>query len=236
MQELLTGWGRAYFTEPILIIILFITLIVAIKENRRSKMLTPLPFYIISLILVFISGAASTLSKYANYHYALFSGLATYIDYIFTSIEMIIFSSFFYKLLDNRIIKKFIIVSNVLFCFYFIYMLVKDPEFYKEISEITQSKVYTVEGIILLIICLFYFIELFKKIPYQSLNREPVFWISAGLLFFLACTLPFSLLEVYIQTKLPDQISTSYSIFYVFYILFSLMIIKAYLCKPEKMT
>ena len=184
--------------------------------------------------MVFISAATRSLTPKAKYHYSFFYGLADYIDYSFTLIEMVTFSIFFYQLITKIIVKKLIIISNIFFSLFFIYMLTIDPGFYASISETTQSRVYTAEGVILLMICLFYFIDFFKKPPNLNLNNEPVFWVSTGLLFFLTCTLPYSLLENYIRKKFPDLILTSYSIFYIFYILLFLMIIRAYLCKPEK--
>ena len=125
---------------------------------------------------------------------------------------------------------------HVSFIFFFILMAITDKDFYVHITEATQATVYTVESLILLSLCSYYFIELFKRTPVISLKNEPVFWVSIGLFFFMSCTLPYSLLENTIRKNYPDSfLATMYSIFHVFYALLFLMIIRAYLCKVEKM-
>lgn len=116
----------------------------------------------------------------------------------------------------------------------FLYMALVDKEFYQNISENTQSKVYTVEAVILLLLCSFYYFELFRKKPSVNLKNEPAFWISTGLLFFMACTLPFSFLDNYIAYYYPHLHRVLYPIFDVFYILLFAMLIKACLCRPVK--
>jgi len=229
MQNLITIWEKSYYTEPLLMLVLSIALIIAIQKRKKYKILNRMPVYMISLLMVFISGAASDV----KYHSKLFLGLSEYLDYGFTFVEMVTFSLFYYQLIGNIIVKKLIILSNIFFCLFFIYMFFMDKGFYHNLSQVIQSEVYTIEAIILLMICLFYFIEMFKKLPYLNLKNEPVFWISTGLLFFLACTLPYSLLEGHLRRTFQRSYPL-YSIFYIFYIILFLMIIRAYLCKPAK--
>jgi len=234
MQKLLAEWRNAFYTEPILLLVLIFTLAIAIKKNQTNKLLRPIPFYIGSLILVYLSGAVLNLTHQQNFHDDFFRGLTTWIDYSFTLVEMITFSIFFYQLITNPAVKRFIILSNIIFCLFFAYSFLYSPELYKRIFEKTQSTVYAVEATFLLTICICYFAELFKTLPFLHLNREPVFWVSTGLMFFLACTLSFSLLENLIRRILPAFIISSYSLLYIFYIVLSLMIVRAYLCKPAK--
>ncbi len=234
MESLLEIWEKSFYTEPLLLLVLCSALIISIQKRKKHKMLNQIPIYIVSLLIVFISGAAYNVSLDAKYHSTFFLGLCDYIDYSFTFVEMVIFSLFYYQMIQSLIVKRLIIFSNVIFVPFFLYMLSKDQKFYHAISENTQSKVYTVEGMILLMVCLFYFIEMFKKPSYLNLKNEPAFWISTGVLYFFACTLPYSILEIHIRKNFPDFILSSYGIFYIFYTLLFLMIIRAYLCKPEK--
>jgi len=199
------------------------------KNRKKYKILKHIPLYIASLIMVYIG---NTLTNFA----LNFMGIASYLDYFFTLIEILIFSDFYLQLIKNPLSKKLVVILNVFFGIFFIYMMFNDKRFSFGISDSTQSKVYTIEGAILLIVCLFYFLELFKKPHNLNLKNEPVFWISTGLLLFFTCTLPFSVLENYMSQNYPEFNIPLYSIFYVFYILLFLMIIRAYLCKPKKTT
>ncbi len=232
MQNLIEFWKDYYYIEPILDIVLCVTLIISLKKRKKFNNLYYIPLYILSLLLVCIFNALHSLS-YAYHLQGLFRGFADYLDYIFTLTELIIFSHFYYNLTNNTTIKKLIVPINLGVFTFFVSLFITDKEFYKSISEKTQNVTYTTEGVILLLLCLSYFIELFKKPPILKLKNEPAFWVSTGLLFFLACTLPFSLLENYIREQHSNLLFWTYPIFYIFYILLFLMIIRAYLCKQK---
>jgi len=228
MEELVHKLARQYYTDLILIGILLTSTFVSIEKRKKFKILKYFPAYIISLLLLCVFYEICDLTSLSNY----FLPILHYGDYFFTLLELIIFSHFYYQLINNKIFKKSILILNVLFSFFFIFMGLIDKEFYQSISESTQSKVYTIEGVILLLICSFYFFELFQKMPIVNLRNEPAFWISTGLLFFMVCTLPFSLLENYIENYYRQFSFVLYPIFYIFYILLFTTIIRAYLCKP----
>jgi len=234
MQALFKYWEEQFYTVILRDITLLITLLVAFKNRKKFKILRFIPFYTFFFLLVSFSVASAAIGKSLNFHPNFLSGLEDYIDYSFTLVEMIIFSHFYYQMSNRKALKKIIFITSVIFSLFFVYMATRDEAFSTGISRSTQSIVYTVEGIILLMICCYYFIDLFRKMPFVDLKNEPVFWISSGLLFFMACTLPYSLLENYIASSYPATWLTSYSIFHVFYILLFLMIIRAYLCKPQK--
>ena len=235
MQHIIRDWQNQFYTSALLIIVLIIVIRTSIKHRKKFILLRYFPIYAAALLLDFVFLDLYYFAKDANYHRDFFAALSSYIDYFFTLLELIIFSHFYYQVINNRIIKKLIFIFNILFILFFIYMATKDNYFYKDISEATQSIVYTVESIVLLFLCSFYFIELFKRLPLMDLKNEPAFWVSTGVFFFMACTLPYSLLENHIRKNYPNSVMTSYSIFHVFYILLFVIIIRAYLCRPGKM-
>lgn len=234
MEKLISRWQTENYTEPILYFVLSISLIVALKNSKKHEILKYFPLYISSLLIVCLTNELNNLTYDSNRQIKYFSGVANYLDYSFTFLEMIVFSHFFYRTTKSNIERRIIIFLNTCFLVYFAYMPFTDAKFYHSISEITQSKVYTIEGAILLLICLFHFIEIFKELPTINLKNEPIFWVSTGLLFFLICTLPYSVLENYIDKHYGGVGSSLYSLFYIFYIVLFLMIIRAYLCKPKK--
>jgi len=183
--------------------------------------------------MAYILGSAKYLFHDSKIYSYFFSGLAAYTDYFLAFIELIVFSNFYYQIVGNPKLKTSIVIANLIFTFYFIYKLFSDKKFPISISEKTQAEVYTVEATILLPICFFYFVEIFKKNPDLNLKNEPAFWLSTGLGFFLTCTLPYSFLENYFRKNNVDLLNTSYTIFYVFYIVMPLKIIKTILCKPK---
>jgi len=223
-------WERQYCLEPLLVFVLCIALLISLKQRKKYKILRWMPIYIVSLMVVYASG-----SFIDKKQHPFFLRICEYIDYAFTTIELVIFSIFYYQFIANLIVKRLIIFLNIGFCLFSFYLFFSENGFYRSPSQTIKSTVYTVEGVILLAISLYYFIELFKKPFNLNLKNDPVFWISAGVFFFFACTLPYSLLENFINRNYYELFDPFYSIFYIFYILLFLMIIRAYLCKPEKM-
>ena len=235
MQHIIKALEDQFYTPAFRIVGLILVLIVSLKHRKKFIPLKYFPFYATTLLLDDVFFYWYHIAEEANYHGDFFWGLSSYLDYLFTFVELIFFSHFYYHLSYTQIIKKLILVFNVFFGLFFVYMAIKDKYFYEGVSGVTQSIVYTVESIILLFLCSFYFIDLFKKLPVVNLKNEPGFWVSTGLMFFMACTLPYSLLQNKIMKNYPYSFfSTSYSIFDVFYVLLFLMIIRAYLCKPVK--
>jgi len=225
-----TSFEDQFYTDIILQCALFATIVVSIKHKNKFRILKNFPVYSGSFLVVMIINRLCTNNHIPN----LLFPLSTFLDYFFTLLELIIFSNFYHQLIKNHTVKRLIIVSNLLFVLFFIFMGVRDKNFYHQgISEKTQSIVYTVEGIILLFLCSFYYFELFKRLHVINLKNEPVFWVSTGLFFFVTCTLPYSLLENYIDKYYPNYSFMLYSLFYLFYILLFIMIMRAYLCKLE---
>ncbi len=188
-----------------------------------------MPFYITILLIILIFSNFLEIKKASyllKYH--------TYLDYFFTLAELLLFSNFFYLTLNNRIIKKIIVYIVLFFSAIFLYFLFRDLLFHKKMSISIKSSLYTIEALLLTIPCFYYFVELFNTPPTLSLKNEYSFWVSTGLLFFLIGTLPFSILEN--QLLKIDLILTKqlYSIFFIFYDILFIMIIKAYLCKPTE--
>lgn len=233
MIELANKWARSFYTESVLLIVLLISLLVALRNRKRHTILSNVEFYITGLLFVYLSSYLEFFGiKEQELPYKI--SYSFYLDYLFTLLEFVIFFDFFTTILKTQKVTKLFIIIKGLFIAYFFVELFFDYQFPQKVSEYTQARVYTVEAIILLIPCILYFVEIFRTLPYLKLTDQPSFWITTGLFFFLICTLPYSLLENYLRKYYHDIMMQLYSIFYLFYILFFVMIIRAYLCKPVK--
>ena len=234
MKHIYQHWKECFFTELLLVVVILIALCIALLNRKKHRALRYFPYYFICLLAVFVSLYVNIYSRkiYAfsltrfNFHH--------YIDYFSTLVELVVFVHFFTIVIENKLFKK---VSYSLVLFFTIYYLIElylDKRFIRSISETTQARVYTIESLILLLPCFFYFYELFKKPPILNLRQEPSFWIASGLSFFVTCTLPYSLLENYLRQNYLYLMTALYSVFYIFYILLFLMIIKAYTCRQKE--
>jgi len=93
-------------------------------------------------------------------------------------------------------------------------------------------KVYILESVIILIPCLFYFYEKFKKNAVPVLLQEPSFWVAFGFLLYFSCTLPFFLMESLFKETVHFG-ETSF-INYAGYGTLFLLVTKAFLCKKRQ--
>lgn len=233
MKEIYQHWKDCFFTETLLVGVLIMALIISVRNRKKHTILRFFPLYTTCLLSVFISVYIAIYStKIYSYSVTTFNFI-NYIDYLFILIELGILIHFFLSIVDSRVIKKILVFITLIFIPYYFIELCCDKYFPRSISETTQSRVYTIESLILLFPCFVYFYELFKKPPTLNLKTEPSFWIVTGWSFFATCTLPYSLLENYLRKSHSNLMTELYSVFYIFYILLFIMIIKAYSCKKE---
>lgn len=234
MKEIYQHWKDCFFTETLLVVVLVTAMVISVRNRKKHRSLKFFPIYFGCLLIVFLSLYANICSEEVIIYSLTKFNFHHYIDYFSTLIELLIFVHFFTFVIESQRFKNILIIITALFVFYYFVELYFDKRFSRSISETTQSRVYTIESLILLIPCFVYFYELFKRPPTLNLKQEPSFWIVSGLSFFVTCTLPYSLLENYLRENYLYLMTTLYSVFYIFYILLLLMIIKAYTCNPRK--
>lgn len=233
MRKLFEHWKSCFFTELLLVVLLFIALCVALRNRRRYEVLKYFPLYIISLIILYLSIYISLLSPNLLSYITTTFNFINYLDYISILVELFVFTHFFRLVIVSKRMKMTLVLLILFFIPYFLFELYNDRYFPRSISETIQSRVYTVEAVLLLIPCVFYFYELFKRPAVLNLKNEPSFWVVTGWSFFAMCTLPYSLLENYLRNIQSTLMTQLYSVFYIFYILLFIMIIRAYSCKKK---
>lgn len=217
MHEQPKRWEEQFYMEPLPAIILCATLWIALKNRNKYKILKYIPVYIISFSPAINSIISGYIGHSDRHNSEFFFDIS---DYFLALVELIIFSHFFYQLINSYYIKKLLIFLNISFTAFFLQLRFSDKKFYQQISNDTESTVYTIEGAILLLLRIFNFAKLFKKIPLMALKKQPPFLASIALLFFLTRTLPYYILETHFTQNHSDFFVRLYSIFYIFYIIF----------------
>ena len=53
MEEIIKQIGKQYYTDPILISVLLISIFVSLKNRKKFKILTYFPVYIVSLLIAY---------------------------------------------------------------------------------------------------------------------------------------------------------------------------------------
>jgi len=77
-------------------------------------------------------------------------------------------------------------------------------------------------NVVMIMLCCLYFVDLFKKEEETVLRKDPMFWISTGLLFFNLGELPYTIFMDYLIAHRHDQramlfISLNSNLIYILY-------------------
>ena len=221
---------QTFFSPLIATLVALLGFIISLK--RKNKRFKYFPFYFGLYFLVNVLWHIGPILS--NPYNKINRSIADYLDHFFTFLEFFIFLNYMNENTQNNFIRKSYKYLMLIFSLTFFYATIRDIIIYKQMTRETRNVVYTIEAILLIVPGTFFLKKYFEDGSKISIMKDPDFWIITGILFTMICTLPYSFLENYISHQYHNLLSATYSIFYVFYILLFLMIIKGMLCKPVK--
>jgi hypothetical protein len=234
MQRIIDIWLEVYFTEPILLILLLLTLIVFVVRRRSLPAFRWLPFYIALFLLVFLGDYAYNILVYPN-EQERFQKYQRELNFYTTVLELLVFVSLIDSSLRIPALKRTLRLLTVisLLTFLGIYIFTHVNRGYISYSDL--NTIYIIELATLLCSSVFFFIQLFREPPVANLRALPEFWIAIGLSFYCLCTLPLTIANSYFFTSSRGLIYVNlFSIIYVFYIILFSLIIRSMVCqRPE---
>lgn len=230
MENILKYSQDMFYTDLISFSLSVIGLVISLWKHRQNPQLTPLIFFFSGYVLDLFFNFYILQNPRVFYRLRI---LSDYIDFLDTIVE---FLAFFYLIKNHIISNKIKTHLNPLLPVFigsvFIYFVYYKSS-HSEIDQYFLQFTYTIQAPFLVIACVLYFIDLFTKEPKLDLSALPSFWAITGLAFFMLCTLPFSILGLYLIKTNYNLNFHLFSIFNIFYCLLFIMIIKAYLCKPS---
>jgi len=213
----------SHLIQLFLFIIILIATIIGFLYKKR------IGFYSIFTIL---TSFALTQLIVSNYLYFLY-GAKKSLDLInlsiniFLIIELFIISVFFYSRLKSENLKKIITYLNGPLWITLFIILIIDSNY----ITVHYGFFASTEAIIILLNCIFLFIEILDDDSDTSLSDSPDFIITAGYFFFFSFTCPFYMLYSYIKYSNPIFLISFYIINDLGYLILYFLITKAYLCQ-----
>jgi hypothetical protein len=115
--------------------------------------------------------------------------------HLFTIVEFIFISCLYKKALEglipNKIFTVFIVVLSL--------FLVCNSIFIQPLSGF-NTIARTVSNVIIIVYSILFFYKTFKELKIFHLEKEPMFWINSGILFYFSCNLFFFIFSNYILT------------------------------------
>lgn len=231
MTDLLQYLRNGFYSEVALFLILLATLGVSIKHRDKIPGLRFFPVYLVSfLTLLAFEYILMIIPTFPTRAIKLIDFFG---NYVVTIIEFFTFFYFFHFTIQSNAYKRFIRILCTITC-----MILSIPFLISaSLQNIrTLHTIYIIESIVLVLICILYFIELFNSPPILSLTNTSHFWISSGLLFYLLGTLPVTIITDYVYTLNYFLYANLYAIVNVFYCLLFILVIRAYKCTSQTAT
>lgn len=150
---------------------------------------------------------------------------------LFSTVEFCFYFWIINLVISNVRVKKAILIVSIL---YAVTTLVNI--FFIQGTRTFHTMTYALGCLIVVIFCIYYFLELFRLPKSIQLKNNPAFWICSGLLFFYCCGFPmFGLTNVLsgISRMLVRNLVEILNILNIF--LYSLFTI-AFLCRNRRYT
>jgi hypothetical protein len=234
MQRIIDIWLEVYFTEPILLILLMLTLVISIVRRQTLHAFRWLPLYVGLFLLVFLGDYAYNILIYPN-EQERFQKYQRELNFYTTVLELLVFVSLIDSSLRIPALKKTLrwLTIICLLSFLGIYVVTHVNRGY--ISYYYLNTIYIIELATLLCSSVFFFIQLFREPPVSNLRALPEFWIAIGLSFYCLCTLPLTIANSYFFSSSRGPVYVNlFSIIYVFYIILFSLIIRSMLCRRSE--
>lgn len=224
MDYLISALSRTNFTSLLPLFIGFISYIFTrnTKNNHirfRWIRLYPLLFAIYSLLY----DLSIIIFSYFKIPFNYGREIQLIADLIFTIVEFFIIT-FYFKHLKEYSHQNHLKIISILFVTIITAILIIDLQHYGVLYYKTVQKIFTIQAALLAFPCFYFYKNLFTNSPESNLIKDPDFWISTGISFFMICTFPFSLFISQLRDSLYFQIEYLFSIFDIFYCLLFIMI------------
>jgi hypothetical protein len=211
---------ESYFSLVFLLITQLTTTIISYANRKKFPELKYFHFYPLAALLQTVFSLAS-IALVDNYKYKVMQPSVS----VFIAIEFLLIYLFAFKTVLAKRERKFLKFPFFSFLIYLILMWSFGNTFHQ------YYKVYFIQSVILLLPPIVYFYQIFRLPAFGSQISQPAFWIHIGILFFFSSTIPLFILETYSRHFIVHN-QYLFSISYVAYGIFFLLICKAYLCKP----
>lgn len=223
-MKIVTFLAQSFYCVGVMMASGLAALVISIRYYSRHRDLRIFTYYIaFSLLQDLTAFYAYPYTPTRYFRMAMLSMITN----AFMLFEFIVCSLFILRYLLSPLRRWVVRINTLLFLglmlFVFIHAAIYNPNKMLEGSSAAL-------GIFFLVIpCLIYFYELFVTVNLQPLKNQPAFWVVTGLLFLTAGDT-----VVFLTTGfLGEYGEAAFSLNYILYSTFFILLIRAYLCIPE---
>ncbi len=218
MEQLGTLIKESYFTLVFMFLAQCAAVIIGIKHRNESSVLRNFHYYPVAGLLQTMITFMGILMLRDN------SPVGRYSISLFVLIEFLAIYLLEFRIIvlqPERLLLKILFVG---FMLYVICMWVFTDAFNR------YYQIFLVQSVVLLVPAILYFLQIFRLPSNEDLTNQPAFWVNIGILFLFSSSIPLFLLETDSRYFLTHN-RYLFSINYIAYGIFYLLICKAYLCR-----
>ncbi len=184
----------------------------------------------IAATFFFVSAMSDGLQTAFFYTKVFFTGVTTSnpVIHIYLIISILLLGAIYFKVFFNPILKKLVVALSVIT---FLIMLA-GIFFIEGIMEYPATS-NTILSVVAILFSLTYFYQLLSRQDFVHIEKQPLFWISAGVLFYYSLTI--FLFMLYKKLTL-QQMGLYFMINSITNIFANILFTIGLLCKPQKTT
>jgi len=234
--RILKGSQNVLFSDLLVMLCQVFAIIIIFKLFRRDKLTYHFLTYCLAGFLLFFSG------KLLYFFYDATESSARYTEtgnVAFAVIEYVVFYYYFKIILNSKILKAFMSV-------FLIPLLVAASSFVVVVFSIKLADdnileysnfIISPELLFLGIVCLFYYLELFRKKPLVKLTQSPSFWIVTSFFFYSLIITPFFIItNDEFRAAHRNVFFTLWTLHYISFSILFIAISNAFLCRKPLTT
>lgn len=154
----------------------FVASITAFFQKNAPFYLRLCPFYL--LITILVQQIGNYMSQHHIHNALLYNCYS-------------IFEFMFYFFILREIIQNKKIKTVILFILILYTLMALFNVFYSRAGSAFHSETYAIGCVLIVVLCIIYFVELFQLPKAANLKNEPSFWICTAILFSYVVTFPY---------------------------------------------
>ena len=228
-DTILQDLEKRYFIELIMWVVELITIILGLIYVRNQTIGKLFLFY---LIVDFIILNIGTYFQYFSKNLTFINSFINYSNTFISLIELYIYYCYFKLVLENNRTKILMNILTIIYVLIILAFTTNNFVFLKANSAYLSYAISAIGFAFLLYPSVSYFFELMNKYSTESLFKKPSFWIVSGIFFYSIISIPYYLLDNFLNTnKSIYRIMLSTIFFYLPFTLNFVFLTKAFLCR-----
>ena len=236
LEKIFHNWTKTYYTIPFWYCCSLFALIVGIQNYRRERIYFFFILYTLATLICLVIWDCSN-AQIINNSKKLIT-LET-VNTLFTILEISIFAYFFNAVINSKYAKIFLRISVItVYTLSSIFFILTFTSQLTNVNVLAFSYLVNIsEFILLLLLCLVYFYELFdqnRQLP--AFKKTASFLIVVGLFFYTLISFPFLLIGDKLLSYSKGLFYAMFSMHYISIGILFICLAKAFKCKTSLTT